>query len=259
MRLGALILPDLRWSDGGDRWRRAEELGFDYAWTYDHLAWRTLRDSTWFSAIPTLVAAASSTTNIRLGTLVASPNFRHPVPFAKELMTLDDISGGRLTIGLGGGSDGWDARVLGDDPWSLRERTERFEEFVVLLDRLLRESDTSYAGDFYRAHEARMIPESMQRPRVPFAIAATGPRSMRIAAQYASAWVATGDRTSAGPLDAEEGAAVIARQLTALTRACDDVGRDPATIDRVVVTGPQLSPCIDSFADAVEKYAIAGV
>jgi alkanesulfonate monooxygenase SsuD/methylene tetrahydromethanopterin reductase-like flavin-dependent oxidoreductase (luciferase family) len=262
VRLGALILPDLRWSEGGDRWRRAEELGFDHAWTYDHLAWRTLRDSTWFAAIPTLVAAATSTTKIRLGTLVASPNFRHPVPFAKELMALDDIAGGRLTVGLGAGGESWDAEVLGDPPWSRRERADRFEEFVVMLDRLLRQADTSYTGDFYRAHEARMIPASVQRPRVPLAIAATGPRGMRLAAQYATAWVTTGDRRSPGPLDAKEGAVVLARQITSLTRACDDVGRDSDTIDRVVVTGPQLSPCldsVDSFTDAVASYANVGV
>ena len=102
----------------GRRWRRAEELGFDHAWTYDHLAWRSLRDGPWFGAIPTLTAAAMVTDRIRLGTLVASPNFRHPVPFAKELMTLDDISGGRLAAGIGAGGTGWDAAMLGADPWS---------------------------------------------------------------------------------------------------------------------------------------------
>src|SRR5712691_6295579 len=100
MRIGVLILPDFRWSTAQNAWRRAEELGFAHAWTYDHLAWRTLRDAPWFAALPTLTAAASVTTTIRLGTLVASANFRHPVAFAKELMTLDDISGGRLTVGL---------------------------------------------------------------------------------------------------------------------------------------------------------------
>ena len=94
MRIGVLILPEFPWSTARNLWRHAEELGFDHAWTYDHLAWRSLRDSPWFAAIPTLTAAATATERIRLGTLVASPNYRHPVPFAKELITLDDVSAG---------------------------------------------------------------------------------------------------------------------------------------------------------------------
>src|SRR5438105_6923295 len=118
MRLGVVILPVLPWSTAQSVWRRAEELGFDHAWTYDHVAWRTLRDRTWFAAVPTLTAAALATSRIRLGTLVASPNFRHPVPFARELISLDDISGGRLTVGVGAGGLGDDATVLGGSAWS---------------------------------------------------------------------------------------------------------------------------------------------
>src|SRR2546427_8167424 len=134
MRFGVLILPELRWSEAQSRWRRAEELGFDHAWTYDHLAWRSLRDSAWFGAIPTLTAAAGITESIRLGTLVASPTFRHPVPFAKELVTLDDVSQGRLTLGIGAGAAGWDATMLGAPAWSASERADRFAEFLGLLD-----------------------------------------------------------------------------------------------------------------------------
>src|SRR5436189_4408819 len=121
MRRGVLILPEFRWSTAEPPWRRADELGFDHAWTYDHLAWRSLRDTTWFGAIPTLTAAAGVTARIRLGPLVASPNFRHPVVFAKELITLDDVAGGRLTLGLGAGGEGWAATMLGKESRSRRE------------------------------------------------------------------------------------------------------------------------------------------
>ncbi|MGZ6980514.1 MAG: LLM class flavin-dependent oxidoreductase, partial [Acidimicrobiia bacterium] len=87
MRVGVLILPEDRWTDAAPMWRRAEALGFAHAWTYDHIAWGPLRDSAWFGAVPTLAAVALVTSTIRLGTLVASPNFRHPVPFARELIT----------------------------------------------------------------------------------------------------------------------------------------------------------------------------
>ena len=159
MRLGVVLLPERRWPD--DRWARAEALGFDHAWTYDHLTWRDLRDGPWFAAVPTLAAAALTTSTIRLGTLVASPNFRHPVPFAKELMTLDDLSGGRLTLGIGSGGTGWDATALGQEPWTVRERIGRFEEFVELADRVLSQAATSYEGRWYSAEEARSLGEGM--------------------------------------------------------------------------------------------------
>ena len=104
MRVGIVILPEQRWGDAHARWTRAEEYGFAHAWTYDHLGWRDLVDGPWFDAIVTLTAAADATSSIRLGTLVASPNFRHPVHFAREITALDDVCGGRLTLGLGAGA-----------------------------------------------------------------------------------------------------------------------------------------------------------
>jgi len=106
VRFGVIILPDQRWREAARRWRRAEELGFDHAWTYDHLGWRSLVDGPWFDAVPTLTAAATVTSRIRLGTLVASPNFRHPVSFARQLTALDDISDGRVVLDLGAGAVG---------------------------------------------------------------------------------------------------------------------------------------------------------
>ncbi|MGZ4589020.1 MAG: LLM class flavin-dependent oxidoreductase, partial [Mycobacteriaceae bacterium] len=104
MRVGVVLLPQARWRgpDGAaQQWLRVEALGFDHAWTYDHLSWRSLVDEPWFATVPVLAAAAVTTSRIRLGTWVASPNYRHPVPFAKELMTLDDLSGGRFILGIG--------------------------------------------------------------------------------------------------------------------------------------------------------------
>ena len=170
LRLSTVILPHRRWHEGGRAsWRRAEELGFHTAYTYDHLSWRSFRDGPWFGAMPTLTAAAGVTERMRLGTLVTSPNFRHPVTLAKELISLDDISGGRVTLGIGAGGTGFDATVLGQEPWTPRERADRFAEFVPLADRLLTEESVSYEGDFYSAHGARSIPGCVRRPRLPFA------------------------------------------------------------------------------------------
>jgi len=262
MRIGVLILPEFPWSTARNLWRHAEELGFDHAWTYDHLAWRSLRDSPWFAAIPTLTAAATATERIRLGTLVASPNFRHPVPFAKELITLDDISAGRLTLGIGAGSTGWDATMLAQAELLRRERADRFAEFVELLDRLLREPATSFKGRFYSAYEARNYPGCTQPPRIPFAIAASGVRGMRLAATYGESWVTTGDRTSEQPLRAVEGVRVVREQMARLDEACAKLGRDPASLRRMVVTGPNLEDglgSLETFRDTIGRYADEGV
>ena len=192
MRVGVVLLPEHEWGTDRARWQHAEELGFDTAWTYDHLAWRTLADGPWFATIPTLVAAALSTSTIRLGTLVTSPNLRHPVTFAKDLMTLDSMSQGRLTVAIGAGTAGHDADVLGLPALDPRTRADRFEEFVELLGVLLSEPVTDWAGEHYAAVDARMIPGPVQQPRPPFVVAANGPRGMRLAQTRAEGWVTNG-------------------------------------------------------------------
>jgi len=255
LRLGVCILPELRWSEQQPLWQHAEELGFHHAWTYDHLAWRSLADGPWFGAVPTLAAAAMATSKIRLGPLVASPNYRHPVPFAKELVSLDDLSMGRITLGIGAGGEGWDATVLGGEPWPAKERADRFAEFVELLDMLLRQPDTTYAGTWYSAQRARTHPGCVQQPRVPFALAAAGPRGMRLAATYADTWVTTGDRSGGGITAVRE-------QVKRLEDACTALSRDPSTIDRLVLTGPELDAGLeseDAFADTIGRYEALGI
>ncbi|AGL19721.1 LLM class flavin-dependent oxidoreductase [Actinoplanes sp. N902-109] len=192
MRIGIVILPDQRWSQASARWRRAEEYGFDHAWTYDHLGWRDLVDGPWFDAVPTLTAAAGVTTRLRLGTFVASPNFRHPVHFARETLALDDISQGRLLLGVGAGGVGFDTGVLGTPELSPRERVDRFTEFLELTGRLLTEDHVSYDGKYYRAVDARTVPGPVQQPRPPLLVAANGPRALRLAARHGDGWITTG-------------------------------------------------------------------
>lgn len=187
--VGVVLLPQDRWAVAREKWQRAEEWGFDHAWTYDHLSWRTLVDEPWFATVPLLAAAAAVTERIRLGTFVASPNFRHPVPFGKDVLGLDDVSGGRLLLGLGAGGEGFDAGVLGPAP-TRGERTRRFEEFVDVLDRLLTQPRTDHVGEFYEAHDARMIPVPATRP--PLLLAAAGPRTMALAARRGDGWVTYG-------------------------------------------------------------------
>ena len=189
--VGVVILPQERWAVQREQWLEAEDMGFDHAWTYDHLAWRSLADEPWFATVPLLAAAAAVTSRIRLGTWVASPNFRHPVPFAKDVMGLDDVSGGRFVLGVGAGGEGWDAAVMGPPP-TRGERHRRFAEFLALLDELLTHPVTDVAGEVYTAHQARMVPGTLARPRPPFVVAANGPKAMALAARYGQGWATYG-------------------------------------------------------------------
>ncbi|MFE7953883.1 LLM class flavin-dependent oxidoreductase [Streptomyces sp. NPDC057413] len=267
LRLSTVILPYRRWNEGGRAtWTRAEQLGFHTAYTYDHLSWRSFRDGPWFGAIPTLTAAASVTDRMRLGTLVTSPNFRHPVTLAKELISLDDISGGRITLGIGAGGNGFDATTLlpsGQEPWTPRERADRFAEFVPLLDRLLTEDAVSHDGTFYSAYEARNIPGCVQRPRLPFAVAATGPRGLKLAARHGQAWVTTGDPKLYENGTPEQSVQALRGQLQKLSEACEAIGRDVAGMEKILLTGftPDRSrplESVDAFVDFAGRHRELG-
>lgn len=256
MRIGLCILPEYRWADAAPRWRAAEEYGFAHAWTYDHLGWRTLVDGPWFDAIPTLTAAAIVTTRIPLGFHVASPNFRHPVPFARALLTLDDVSGGRLLLGIGaGGGGGYDDQVLGQQPISPRQRVARLAEFVELTDLLLRQPVTGFSGTWYQAVAARSHPGPVRQPRPPLLVAANGPKTMAIAARFADAWVTTG----AGGETADEwwqGVARLSAMFDGAEAAADRSGMDRhLSVD----AGPQFSlASIEVFHDTVGRAAALG-
>jgi alkanesulfonate monooxygenase SsuD/methylene tetrahydromethanopterin reductase-like flavin-dependent oxidoreductase (luciferase family) len=230
MRIGVVVLPELPWTTQVHQWQRLDEWGFHTAYTYDHLAWESLADSPWYATVPVLAAAATATQRIRLGTWVASPNFRHPVPFAKELMTLDELSQGRFVLGVGAGGTGFDAPVLGDAELTAGQRIARFAEFVEVLDLLLTQPRTTYGGEWYRAVDARMFPGSVQQPRMPFVVAANGPRAMRVVARHGQAWATT------GLVPAEDGAdrwwATLPDAIGRLDDALVAAGRAPEDIER---------------------------
>jgi alkanesulfonate monooxygenase SsuD/methylene tetrahydromethanopterin reductase-like flavin-dependent oxidoreductase (luciferase family) len=262
MRLSTVILPIHRWSEGRKVWRRAEGLGFHAAYTYDHLSWRSFRDAPWFGAVPTLTAAATATERIRLGTLVTSPNFRHPVTLAKELLTVDDISGGRLTVGIGVGGTGFDATALGQEPWTARQRADRFDEFLPLLDKLLTQDSTTEPGTFYSAVEARNIPGCVQQPRIPFYVAATGPRGLKLTAEYGQGWVTYGDPRGPADVPANQAPAVVEAQLGRLRTACEAQGRDYGAVAKVLLQGSTAEKplsSLDAFVDWAGTYQALGI
>lgn len=234
IELGVLVLPEFAGRAADAVWRRVEGLGFAHGWTLDHLSWRSLRGQPWFDAMTTLTSAAAATTTLRLGTLVASPNFRHPVLTATQAMAIDNASDGRFILGIGAGAGGPDSTALGDPEPTPALRASRFEEFVVLVDRLLRQPSTTFTGRHYTASDVCMVPGCVARPRVPLAIAASGPRGMRLAAGFADIWVTIGSPAVADQPDERATFDLLRRQLDAIDAACEQVGRAPDTLRRLV-------------------------
>jgi alkanesulfonate monooxygenase SsuD/methylene tetrahydromethanopterin reductase-like flavin-dependent oxidoreductase (luciferase family) len=264
MRIGVLMLPTDPWPQAVARARRLEELGYASLWTYDHLSWRRYRNRPWFAAIPWLTGIAAATSTIRLGTMVASPNFRHPVTLAKEAMTLDHVSAGRLTLGLGAGGTGFDATVLGAEVLAPARRAARLAEFVEVLDALLRQPSTTHRGEHYTVDEAMMLPGCVQRPRLPLAVAAGGPKTLGIVARHADAWITVagpaGGAGRAGRAD-RAGDDAIRRQVDQLAEQCASIGRDPAGIRRILLIGePAERPLasVEAFTEFAGRYGELG-
>ncbi|MFW0794886.1 LLM class flavin-dependent oxidoreductase [Gordonia sp. CPCC 205515] len=247
MRYGICILPDQPWRESCPLWQRAEDMGFDHAWTYDHLVWGGLPDSQWFSSIPTLTAAAGVTTTIKLGTFVISPNFRHPAALAREIQTVIDISGDRLLVGLGAGGTP-DDLILGQAEVTTRQRVDRFQEFTRLLDRTLSDDRVTVDGEYFSTRNMRLVGGSV-RSRVPLLVAGNGPRSVRFAARTGDGWVTTGS----GGETVDEWFAGIARSVAVVDEVCAAEGR---RVDRFLSldAGPRNSlASVGLFDDLVGR------
>jgi alkanesulfonate monooxygenase SsuD/methylene tetrahydromethanopterin reductase-like flavin-dependent oxidoreductase (luciferase family) len=259
MRFGLAILPEHPWPQAEAMWRAAEQMGFDHAWTFDHVTWGGLPDSPWFAAVPTLAAAAAVTERIGLGTFVSSPNNHHPVQFMREVLALDDISGGRFILGIGTGGD-LDSRIMGED-LALRDRVARFNEFTDLLDRLLSDDHVSADGRFYAARDVRTLPGPVRGGdtgnRVPLVIAANGPRSIGLAVERGDGWMTYGGNADTD----DEWWDLVAGHSRRVDAALEAAGRDPADLTRYLNldSAPTFSlSSAATFEDAVGRAAALG-
>ena len=255
-----MIIPTDPWPVAVAQARAVESLGYDHLWTYDHLSWQRYRDEPWFAAFPWLTGIAAATERIRIGTMVCSPNFREPLTLAKDAIALDHISAGRFVLGVGSGGTGFDATVYGQAALAPEPRAARFAELVEALDGLLTHTEYSFRGEHYAIDDARILPGSIQQPRLPLAVAASGPRALALAARFADAWITIGDPWHDPSANGIERA--VREQTQRLEDACVAVGRDPATLDRIFLTGagehrPLAS--VDAFVDVLGTSADLGI
>ncbi|MET3806457.1 alkanesulfonate monooxygenase SsuD/methylene tetrahydromethanopterin reductase-like flavin-dependent oxidoreductase (luciferase family) [Nakamurella sp. UYEF19] len=264
MQVGVVILPQFPAAETRLRWKSLEDRGFAHGWTYDHLAWRDLADEPWYATVTTLATAAAATTSLDLGTWVTSPNFRHPVPYAKELLSLDDLAGdapgrtgrGRMIAAIGAGGLGWDATVLGHPELTPGQRVDRLTEFVALTDLLLRQPETSKVGQYFTADRARMQPAGT-RSRIQLVVAGNGPRSVRLASGY-DGWATTGPDLDLGT---EGWWARLAELVEIFETAAAGAGRDPAAIRRYLSmdSAPGYSfTSLDSFTTSADRAQALG-
>ncbi len=199
---------------------RAERLELDSVWVFDHLIFRFPGepDEGLHEAWTTLAALAPVVPRVELGCLVFCSSFRNAGLMAKMAATLDDLSGGRLTLGLGSGWHEPEYRAFG---FPFDHRVSRFAEDLEVIARLLRGERVSLAGRFRTYEDAVLIPKPDRRP--PILVAAKGPRMLELTASWADAW----NTAWFGRVDE-----VLRRRLADLDEACARVGRDPATIRR---------------------------
>ena len=214
--------------------QRAEERGFDAIWLYDHMLYRGEDHPTigiW-ECWTFLSALADATKRVELGTLVACTSFRNPALLAKMAITLDEVSQGRLILGVGAGWNKPEYEAFG---WPFDHRVSRFEEALQIIRPLLKEGKVDFVGKYYQARDCEIRPVGPRPGGPPLMVGCGGPRMLRLTARYADLWN-TGYLGRAGTL-------VQPRQD--LRDACQETGRDPTTIGisaLVYVHYPNLIP-----------------
>ena len=228
VRFQVLCLPNVPWDILRERFVRLEQLGFDVASLPDHFVDWTNSPSPWFESWTALTGLAAATTTIRIATCVTQIPFRNPAMFARQALTLDHVSGGRLEIGLGTGLVGDPSyAMVGIPDWEPKERVARLGEYLEMVDGLLRDEVTTFDGAFYSAAGAIMNPRPVQSPRPPIAVAALGPAMLRHAARHADIWSSLSFHESfAEQVDETRG------RVTLMSDVCAAVGRDPASLRR---------------------------
>jgi F420-dependent oxidoreductase-like protein len=243
---------NLPWPTLAERWRRYEALGFDSIWDCDHLYQPSKPTGPYFEAWTLLAALATQTERVRIGVLVTCNTFRHPGLLAKEAVTVDHVSNGRLDIGLGAGWFVPEHEQFGIPFPSPGELVGRFREAVEIIDGMLRNELTTYEGRYYQLHDAPSRPLPVQRPRPPLLLAGKGPRMLKIVAEYADAW------NSSGSVDE------VRVWNQTLDENCAAIGRDPQAIRRGIYGWAAKLPAdpwasVGAFEEVIGQYRAVGV
>jgi len=227
-------------------WQRAEALGYDTAWTYDHFV-AVMMDpfDPCLEAWTCLAALAVQTRRIRIGALVTGNTYRHPAILAKIATTVDVISNGRLEFGIGAGWYEPEHTMFGLPFGSVRSRCERLDEALAAIRALWREQQASFAGTHYQLSAAISEPKPVQQPHPPITIAGAGEkRLLPIVARHADAWSSFGSPE------------VFRRKIDVLRGHCEKEGRDCDAIEKQVLVPSAITDDLSTVAPLIQGYAL---
>ena len=253
-----------RWPDLREMAEVAEAVGFDVLFVPDHLLFRqSPSDNTLQVEMPAdrtrgvweawtiLAAFAEATKRIELGPFVACNSFRHPALLAKMAITLDEVSEGRLILGIGAGWHEPEYHAFG---FPYDHRVGRFEEALQIMIPLLREGEVDFQGQYYQVRDCEIAPRGPRPAGPPVLIGAQAPRMMRLAARYADIY------DTDFHLDPDP----VAERFEAIEKACNATGRDPSTLQRatgtmVALAGPGKSAGDDGLTTFVQDGMVREV
>ncbi|MBF6606753.1 MAG: LLM class flavin-dependent oxidoreductase [Chloroflexi bacterium] len=260
---------EVRWAEYRAMARLAEDVGFDSIWMGDHLLYRSeaLGARGPWEAWTMLAGLAEATSRIALGPLVACTSFHNPAMLAKMASTVDEISGGRLILGLGAGWNETEYRAFG---FPFDRRISRFAEAFTIVRTLLRDGRVDFAGEFYTARDCELLPRPSRTGGPPLMVGSRGARMLEITIPHVDSWNVWYADTGNRP----EGVPALRDQVDA---ACRSAGREPAAVERTVAVlvrlpggsgrdqgdtepvAPPLEGGPDVIAETLRAYAREGI
>jgi alkanesulfonate monooxygenase SsuD/methylene tetrahydromethanopterin reductase-like flavin-dependent oxidoreductase (luciferase family) len=259
LRFGVVTLQNAPWTTLVERWQCLGELGFDSAWVADHFVNPFFPSEPFLDGWTLLSALATQTKRIRLGTIVTNISLHNPAVLAKQALTVDHVSGGRLELGIGAGGAETDHTMTGAPDWNPPERAARLREVVEILDQMLRNEVTTYQGHYYQIESAEMHPAPLQRPRPPLTLAALGSKSLKTAARYADSWNSLADPD----MSVQQALETTRQRNQMLDEYCAQMDRDPGEITRFLLAWPFMPETPfdsnDAFHDLVGRYREVGI
>ncbi|NVN54080.1 LLM class flavin-dependent oxidoreductase [Mycolicibacterium hippocampi] len=249
-----VYLPQMGFSfdDMLHRTRRCEDLGIDSLWLYDHLYGPGMPDYPSMEAWTLATALLARTERIRIGHMVLCNQFRHPVTLAKMATTLDQISRGRLALGIGSGSIDDEHHRAGLEWGTFAERSARLGETLEILHQAFSGERINFSGKHFTVSDMPIKPGPVQTPGPPIVVGGVGEKfTLPLVARYADVWnvptYALGD---------------IGHKISVLRSICEDIGRDPQTIvlsiEAVMALAPDDAslPKVRSLAE--KRFGVAG-
>lgn len=238
MKFGVITLQDAPWAELVERWRALENLGIETIWVADHLGIGSRPEQTWFEAWSCITALAHVTEKPRIGPLVSPMTLRNPAVLARTALSVAELSGGRLELGVGSGASAADHALAQVPEWPPKERARLFADWVERLVELLADE--------------RLQPKAP----VPLTIAGSGPTILRLAARHADRWNTYGG----WGLSAEEGLGHARRDNELLDELCAQAGR--SVLRSALIGHPFVAETPwrseEAFRDVVGRWEDAG-